>query len=276
MVNTAQINPNYFRLDENLNLPGHLRHGSGPPFRFLDLPAELRLEIAEYVATYDQHLDWRLLLDNSWPLFECFLGLQQLNVLTQVCRQLRAETTGIVWKINPIHIYGMDIGDDFTCSSSLQCIEQAEALRHFLENVDKEVPVSIVEHIRTITLEVWLDQGDPELYGDWHPDVISLFRHMIKYTRELPQVRLRIYDQRWTSTESSTDDWWKPPCKDELEVSAKIFVEHGHYLEALLASNGYNDNQRTWRIFPGKPQRDLEFLELVDKDLVDKWYRKGF
>jgi hypothetical protein len=46
---------------------------------------------------------------------------------TQVYRQFREETTGLVWKINPIHFYGMDIGIGSAYSWSLQWTEKAEA-----------------------------------------------------------------------------------------------------------------------------------------------------
>jgi hypothetical protein len=140
---------------------------------------------------------------------------------------------------------------------------------------NEEAPVSIVEHIRTITLEASLDEGYPELCGGYYNDVLSLFQHMIKYPRALSPVRLRIYDERWTRTESPPDDWWNPPWKDEPEVSKNFSVEHGHYLENFLGAIGYNWKGRTWEIFPGTPQKKLEFLEYVDKGLADKWYSKG-
>jgi hypothetical protein len=93
----------------------------------MDLPVELRLEMTDYVVTSDQPIDWRLLPDDHWPLSEGTFGLQKLNIITQVYRQFREETTGLVWKINPIHFYGMDIGIGSAYSWSLQWIEKAEA-----------------------------------------------------------------------------------------------------------------------------------------------------
>jgi hypothetical protein len=72
----------------------------------MDLPVELRLEIAEYAMTADFLFYWRWkrrALAGSFDLDHDFRGrrvVKYLNALSLVSRQLHIETKGIVWKMN--------------------------------------------------------------------------------------------------------------------------------------------------------------------------------
>lgn len=72
------------------------------PFRLLDLPTELRLQIAEHALRSREPLIW------TWITYDpngdtgkgTFKGLDSLTAITRASRQLHAETTGLVWKSN--------------------------------------------------------------------------------------------------------------------------------------------------------------------------------
>ncbi|KAH7065684.1 hypothetical protein BKA63DRAFT_370033, partial [Paraphoma chrysanthemicola] len=72
------------------------------PFRFMDLPTELRLYIAEYVLCADEPLQWKWLASGVKGGFKSgtFRGLYSLATFTRASRQIDSETAGLLWRLN--------------------------------------------------------------------------------------------------------------------------------------------------------------------------------
>jgi hypothetical protein len=79
-------------------------------FRLMDLPTELRLEIA---AASDRALSWKWLHKKPGQEVGTFRALQEHDVLGQVCRQLREETGGLVRKLNTLCFNEAKFGFDY-------------------------------------------------------------------------------------------------------------------------------------------------------------------
>ncbi|KAJ8110387.1 hypothetical protein OPT61_g6756 [Boeremia exigua] len=84
----------------------HIRTNPSRPFRFLDLPTEIRIMVARYVlkGEGDEHLSFRWLIYSSDSRKATFTGLESLTALTRTCKQAHDELSSIVWDINTFNL----------------------------------------------------------------------------------------------------------------------------------------------------------------------------
>jgi hypothetical protein len=77
------------------------RQRLGPkPFSFMDLPVEIRLQVAEYVLRNDAPLEWAWADEKNSKHVGKIRGVRSVNPLGLVSRQLYADTWGVFWKVN--------------------------------------------------------------------------------------------------------------------------------------------------------------------------------
>jgi hypothetical protein len=77
------------------------------PFRFMDLPVELRLQISEY-AFFDPafFLKWKWTTFNNNKCVGTFSDINSITPLRLVSHQLHFETSGLIWKLDTFTFVG--------------------------------------------------------------------------------------------------------------------------------------------------------------------------
>lgn len=76
----------------------------------MDLPPELRIEIAKYAMSGDEPLKWTYTTYNYYRKVGTFKCLDQLTSLRRVSKQLYQETSGLAWKCNEYEFDGHNFG----------------------------------------------------------------------------------------------------------------------------------------------------------------------
>jgi hypothetical protein len=227
----------------------------------MDLPKELRQQVAEYALTAQKPLYW------IWDDTERGLGIRGtfsdlagLTALCRVSRQLHGETSGIVWKNNT-----------FAFEQDLTNVCNSQPLLYLLPGVDevsdrrsltffiKHASPSIKNRIKSISIA---DYFTPE-------NCKHVLSSLQELAQQLPNTELKITSKPWHSNRATHDH--------EAPIEGYMYIGRG--FESLLP-RAYGDRvSRTWAIYPEVLSNTLEQLEqhLTGEELETalSWIRNG-
>ncbi|KAH7065685.1 hypothetical protein BKA63DRAFT_162137 [Paraphoma chrysanthemicola] len=219
-----------------------------PPLRsrLMDLPTELRLEIAEYVMTAGDSIaiNWHILPGSEVKWVRKLGTIYRLAALSRVSRQLYAETSTLVWRLNTFKLF----------EGNVNHVRWADKHTFLLRHLS----AAGLESLRSMEFFVRLSSDIPQC--------VKFFQKMTEIARRTPAAHLAVYDKTWAL---QLDDW---------SVIAR-YLNRGRELQAFLAEPAYDAGKRNWRLYP--VQRTVEYkrmetlVEPADTDLVRSWNRDG-
>jgi hypothetical protein len=228
----------------------------------MDLPVELRTQIAEYAMHKFGGITWirrqsdedvEQRVSGFEELVNCFGPPGSVASLTVVSKQLRKETYGLLFKVNILNF--PDDSDDSFIPAGF-----APGVADYLFSRSK-VHVSLVESIRSFSFTV--DGINFIATIEW----IGRFDSFAEIPHDVA-IRLEMFD------------WY---VEDEKKKAADAFMNKGHETCSLLQYHGFLASERRWRMFPTilYDLRDLQmsclkkWLSSEDLQLALHWIDNG-
>lgn len=210
------------------------------PFRFMDLPTELRLRIAEYTLAEDRPFYWAW---NMWSLPGSRWGrfsprVEKTVGLCRVSRQLHKELSPLFFKVNTFRFEGTLVQD---CVLAYQTMARSLPT-HQLRGLNISFVVS---------------------YDHSPGGIRDLYREInqIAALKELAPTHLKVEFCKWT-----------------LDDEVIKFLSWGRAIVEQLAGIDLCAADRNWRFFPldiGSWKKDLWFwLEILPQEAVN-WIESG-
>jgi hypothetical protein len=204
------------------------RQRLGPKsFRFMDLPVEIRLQVAEYVLRNDAPLEWAWADEKNSKHVGKIRGVRSVNPFGLVSRQLYADTWGVFWEVNTFsfnvcHVWLLyyDGRAPFT-----------ETYAVFLRNIGMKAAMLLRSIIFSIDLVV-NTTSDLESFLDW----------FIPLAKQTPAAQVQLRDGAWYA--------WGNPFDAAGDIGFD-FMNKGYKLQSALAQLGYEKREaRNWIIVP--------------------------
>ncbi|KAF2634517.1 hypothetical protein P280DRAFT_238840 [Massarina eburnea CBS 473.64] len=208
----------------------------------MELPAEVRLIIAEHALYYEDGLEWRWKsyskerkVGTFYEDSESTSMTANLNPLALVCKKLHHETKNIVFKVNVLGFssIAMDVGipDNELYDDSIEndFENPMEAWDHFREHAD-DLTLAAVRQVKISCCILW-----PE-----HPCSDPVMQ------RRLSQLEIAAVGT--PHAHFVLDPSWElyPAEKEDTEDVAH-FLEEGDLIEASVWKHSLT-NKRTWRV----------------------------
>ncbi|KAJ4383660.1 hypothetical protein N0V86_001715 [Didymella sp. IMI 355093] len=192
------------------------------PFRFMDLPTEIRLMVARYVMKSHISLEFRWLED--LPIKRCgaFQGLDSLTALARTSRQNNVELSNVIWSINTFSFpYFITRGLEVSSLRGLPWMEQLKKTFEFLllKTPFKQAPsieIDFAVNVETVTA-------------------------VSKITNLIPTAHFKVFDINWQYTGK-----WDHIDPSEIER----FCERWKRLTKELAKDDVGCRLRNWRLHP--------------------------
>ena len=210
---------------------------SDTPFRFMDLPAKLRLLIAEYVLAVGKPLFWHWINLSPTNRTGTFSDTDKHTGLYRASRQLHAELNSTFWKVNVFVFNAFRI--DFMRIPSRSNEPEAspeifEACRLFVRGAGP----SVTSSLRAVQVKI----GFNEML---RADGVSPVLQLSELAGLLPQACLTVLDPTWAMTT------WISHNDHKLAV----FLERGREIERAVVGK-----LRTWTNFPIVLVEDHQWL----------------
>jgi len=209
----------------------------------MDLPTELRLYIAEYALVSQKPLTWYWSEYTKTNKTGSFHNIERVTALTRVCRQLYAETTGIVWKVNELQFQPRQ------SRRSFWAIEDQNGNENFL--------------LATSTaLLLFLQRVGPSVSTRLPSVVFGLWKSLLFLKKEdfavmdtiaelLPPRSLKLHFRYWGVRDPEHD----------VGDFVHWFMIAGRDIGGLLARLDLKPVERKWRIFPNLEDSNKKHLE---------------
>ena len=258
-------NDPYFRRQlKELSWKRQVQLWAREPFRFMDLPPELRLEIAEYAATSATPLYWEWVSDTKGHRVGRFTANRprsrkrnDLTALSRVSRQLHAETSSLVWKLNTFHINREYFSGYYRMSGMFEYGDEEITpipIIEVLEFLLPKMPSWTFALMRSIVLEVYID-----LYEE---DPNAFMALTTTLARQAPNARIRIQDISWDGLDPGNSLAW---------------FAYGRRLKAHLdkLDDAGTPRPDTVKVFPDKIRSMPKDLGDEDKALALEWITNG-
>jgi len=192
--------------------------------------------IAEFVLKSDHLVEFRWLSYTSTSKKGHFDGLSKLAALSRTSKQLKAEISGLMWKVNVFHFDKyLDLGspfdyrDDFTGPNTVEV-----RIREAAEFFARKIPSRQIGGIR-LGLKV---HKTAATYGDAF--LITLLGNVSDVANILPGCKWGMHDLSWKFR------GWVD--KSLCEQSVKDFHDLGKASEEMLARNEVAGVKRKWKI----------------------------
>lgn len=241
---------NSYRNDQEFRnfIDEYLRGKPRRPFRFVDLPLEVKLEIARIAMKSNDTLGFDHV--NSK-----LSGVKKLVALSQTCKQLRAQLSGTVWEVNrimfrtllPAFSVGLrtQLKDMQTALKSFSDTVQPENLHHPSVYVKREFAVGVT----------WL--------------LIENFDYIDKLVETVPSSQWSVCFGDWNITFEN----------NAVNHNVKNFKAIGAKLSAALDEHYADDRTRNWRVWPevyeGSRQEAKELMEASGEVEAAGWITGG-
>jgi hypothetical protein len=231
----------------------------------MDLPAELRVQIARYALADGSTKEWRWLVYTPTKVVGTFRGLTQVGPLCQVSRQVNREMRAICWNVNDFaftaycmnYFYPEDSEDE-----EAGILGVFEAYEFFLRGISTEVSSALRSVIFSTDLEIGVGALDR------HADV---FRRIHQLSQLKPHVQIKVTVQDWILFTSYDSDCWLDHCD---------FLTTGfNWVDELDAAGFADRSKRAWKLFPLFEPPDQHWLESrldeSDVELALDWFNNG-
>jgi hypothetical protein len=239
------------------------------PFRYMDLPAELRLLIAEYALVAEEPLAWHWV---EWtPTYKSvtFMNINNHNGLTRVSRQLRAELRPAFWKVNTFEFDEAMLSRPHHPEPRNQTKVQviaiiAEAYRFFVA----QARWTVVPSLRAVDFRMGFVDHSLRAWPSWPDKMPPIGRHLDDLAQLAPNIRLRLLDGWWTMEENCIN----------FEQALSQFLYVGGVMKGReLADAG---ETRSWKLLPVLVKRDSDWLLKNSKASADaaralEWVENG-
>ena len=216
----------------------------------MDLPTELRLQIAEYTLTFAEPLYW------AWTSFwddkrsGTFEGLEELTALVRVSHQLRAETLPVVWRNNRFGFGENRFGEVYYSGPWFRRIQLStiylvdEAYEYFLATA----PTSLCNLLRFVVFDVHMNASQATKH----------LRMITPLALRLPNARFDVRNTAWSIRR--LDDISADSRLVQYNVEVSSYFRYGRHFHALLSGPEFEERNRNWRIFPALDERDCGHL----------------
>jgi hypothetical protein len=232
----------------------------------MDLPIELRLQIAEYALSKETPLTW------IWGFFDptskkklgTFDGLQELTSLARVSRQLHSELSGYVWRLNEFSFHAKPyVGDSNGSRRRNVRLMHVYFVRNF--------PTTHLGDLRLITLNMNATKDS------WTKSVF--LQSLPSLARGTPNARVRIWLDDWNIYDKRLIGAYSSDVPSgAIDLKIDKFMSQGREWEHLLSAPGLEATKRNWRIYPGQ-YNDFsmlkDHLERANLQVALEWRDKG-
>lgn len=200
----------------------------------MELPAELRLRIAEYTLSADDPLEWHWINFDFTNRTGTFLGLEELTALCRTSHQVRNELDLLVWKVNTFKFH--ENGMYFPRYRRHHKLESVANIQQAYTFFLKHTKSHILKLLQSVEFEIGYQYN--------HEDADSTNNHNLhrinNLVKVLPQAKFKVVLQ-YTDLREIDDD----TCS-----SISSFVEEHRVLLRQLDDFGLPASKRSWRIFP--------------------------
>ena len=209
----------------------------------MDLPTELRLHIAGYALVSQKPLTWYWSEYTETNKSGSFRHFKQTTALTRVCRQVRAETVGIVWKVNELHFQSQHFGPaywELTGASSvrLALVSSTIALLLFFQRVGP----SVYTKLPSVIFGLWTSPV--------HFDIES-FNVLDSVAKLLPPGSLKLQYCGWGVFNVK---------EDTVAEFIDLFVATGRELRLAFETIGLELAGRNWRVVSAMRESDKKMF----------------
>lgn len=210
----------------------------------MDLPAELRLQICNYVLSSNVVHEWRWRVRASVKKAGTFKCLSQLTALSRVSRKLHAETYFVAWKLNKFVFRECLLGEDY---GEVPSLDEPNRSKKVVPNAFEaynlfktKAPLKALESMGTVILQVKAIGFDNQQ---------RRCKRIKQVAAEMPTVkfRLELLDWDFSGYELDEDD------NRTIAVNSNTFgnfFKDGYRLRKWLGDNGCFTISRNWRVFP--------------------------
>jgi hypothetical protein len=207
------------------------------PFRFMDLPTELRIKIIRYALTDKYRPFFRWTTYTSAAKKGCLYSYR-INAITQTCRQVHVESRNLFWQTNTIQFSGdicksfEDAKTEYKCRHVPEETFAKDAIAFFVRSMQpgKIAPVPV-----SLCLELYIGAE-----YTFQTTLVELHDLIATLTKDAPNLSISIADRDWSILTTYLG----------IEKELASFQEYGRNLTAALAQLCASGVQRNWKVFP--------------------------
>jgi hypothetical protein len=228
------------------------------PFRFMDLPVEIRLQVAKYVIRNDASLGWKWVTQKNNKRVGKFTGMRSVNPLGLVSRQLYADTWGIMWKVNTVNFIGSRVGLNLYNGRT----SFTEVYAFFLRKIGPKAATLLRSIVFSTVLAV-----------DTTFDLKRLLDWFIPLTKQTPAAQIRLCDTAWYE--------WGTAFRAAEDVVSD-FMDKGYKCQSAFAELGHEKKEaRNWTIMPAgglrtsEPDWATDVLDEAELATLMDWLANG-
>ncbi|KAH6643533.1 hypothetical protein C7974DRAFT_407271 [Boeremia exigua] len=239
-----------------------IRHNPHHPFRFMDLPTEIRAIIAGYAFKSDQMLVFRWLERRSTGWVGVFEGTEELTALARTCKQAHSELSHMVWKINTFRISG-----DILIPPPRSTFHYPQLQESLLEAIKFLVDSSNGRTFKSLSLVVPIEMVAG--FGSSCGLAESSLTYCFHIQNLMPEARIEFYAR-----------WWE--CDDYEEgfvVRVRMTLQVGYSMIKALANEDSKGIPRAWTLHPYISSRDWivmkQNLIAAGREQIIKWAEEG-
>ncbi|KAH6643534.1 hypothetical protein C7974DRAFT_407272 [Boeremia exigua] len=226
-----------FLIDANRDRGGYYISSYVPdpqPFRFMDLPIELRVEIARYALASDEPLSFQWSYGAEKELIGSFRGLEELTALTRVSKQLHTELANITWTVNTHFRFDSIASDEVQEDYDYDDVD-VDQNNIMVDKALVYFSKVIVNACFSKTLFIIV-----KYYLRHHREYKHFREHMSSLAKQLPMVKWTVINGLWNLTSECV----------KRTVLIADFMSRGRQAASELAKLDADGIPRNWNLLP--------------------------